>query len=98
MRSRLYVLCAAVGRKSSRFESHAISNVKWVVISMCLRRAIDALGHSWVHLGSLRRRRLFLLNTSGANFRVILEAPPGFEPGMEVLQTRSGPKHAKAKP
>src|SRR5688572_27730692 len=39
-----------------------------------------------VDLGTLTRGGLCPRGTSGADFRRILEAPPGFEPGMEVLQ------------
>src|SRR5215217_5346184 len=34
---------------------------------------------------------MYAWNAKQANFLVILEAPPGFEPGMEVLQTSALP-------
>ena len=45
----------------------------------------------WAHLGAQSWLRLCRLRTSSANLLRILEAPPGFEPGMEVLQTHSDP-------
>ena len=39
------------------------------------------------NLGTFANSRLCRDGTNGLNFLMILEAPPGFEPGMEVLQT-----------
>ena len=44
-----------------------------------------------VHLGTLRNGARREAQTRRANFLRILEAPPGFEPGMEVLQTSALP-------
>jgi hypothetical protein len=44
-----------------------------------------------VHLGALRNEGLAEATTETCNFLMILEAPPGFEPGMEVLQTSALP-------
>jgi hypothetical protein len=41
-----------------------------------------------VHFGAIRNACEDRLTRSHANFLLILEAPPGFEPGMEVLQIR----------
>jgi hypothetical protein len=43
-----------------------------------------------VHLGTLRNSVRREAQTERANFLRILEAPPGFEPGMEVLQISQG--------
>ena len=55
----------------------------------CLRFREPLRRHN---LGTLASARLCHPRTHGANFLMILEAPPGFEPGMEVLQDCSGPR------
>jgi hypothetical protein len=52
--------------------------------------ALPERGYSRADLGTLMRGRLCRSAANGVVFRRILEAPPGFEPGMEVLQTVQG--------
>jgi hypothetical protein len=42
------------------------------------------------NLGTVASTRLRRARTNDASFLEILEAPPGFEPGMEVLQIQRG--------
>jgi hypothetical protein len=62
----------------------------------CIKRftgeAIRETSGSAADLGTVARDRLCEGRISSANCIEILEAPPGFEPGMEVLQDCSAPR------
>ena len=53
--------------------------------------AVRTMPKNWDHLGPLLRATLAVLSERSSNYSVNLEAPPGFEPGMEVLQTSALP-------